>query len=134
MSTTSLSLDELTGGDAGTDNDNRPIFRRKMPKIQRNYVVAMSANEIEFLRAFIQWMLDKFNDPEYLLELTTLFALGHRFRQRFAEPKDCKINLQANELLGLKRMLWLPDLENQELNNLRNNLLGRIDQLTPNIF
>jgi hypothetical protein len=103
-----------------------------MPLVARTYPLKLDAHEVDFLRWFIMNLLTQLHDPEYLLELCTLAEIGRRFRKRFDEPRNCTINLLAHEAIALKRMLWLPKLQNQA-NVFRNNLHGRLDQLMPGI-
>lgn len=107
---------------------------RKMPKLLTKYELLLMADEIDFLRAFIAWMVREFNDPEYILELAVLYEVGRRLRDKLEEPKDRKITLRPHEALSLKRMLWIPALSDPEQNRIRNKIHGDIDQLTPGIY
>lgn len=113
--------------------DRVTVFTAEMPQLKQQYTFQLRAADWRFLRAFIEWMLTDFNDPEYTLELTTLLEIGRRFRNNFYEPKDRKITLRSNETIALKRMLWIPAIDNQEQNNCRNHIFGLIDQQTIGI-
>ncbi|MEL6355662.1 MAG: hypothetical protein AAFQ37_01900 [Bacteroidota bacterium] len=112
--------------------ENVDVFTAVMPSVKRAYTIKLSGTEVHFLGAFIQWMIDNFNDPEYLLELCTIYEFGRRYRLAFQEIKDRQFKLQSNEMIALKRMLWLPSLPTN-MNVHRNNILGKIDQLTTGV-
>lgn len=100
-------------------------------EIQKQYKLKLNRQEIEFLGAFLASIIARWQDRDYILEVTTVYFFARRFNIRLSDPKDDTLKLNVNEAIALKRVFYAapvyPDFENHGW--LRSNIYGKLDQM-----